>query len=92
MDDVQHERQLHWSRCIQYVYVHFMNTSCIDSIAAVTMYDWFLTFSDEVRIMWKRPMNGAKVLFILNRYIYVAYYITAIMDNFSSHASDKVRM
>ena len=50
----------------------------------VTVYDIVLTFPDEFRIMWKRPITGAKVLFFLNRYLFLVMMVIQTMsDNVS---------
>lgn len=50
---------------------------------AVVIYDWSLTFPDEVRLMWRNKLSGAKVLYFLNRYSAVALFATTVMsDNF----------
>ena len=43
---------------------------------AIAIYDWFLTSSDEIRVVWSRKMTGAKVLFVLNRYLWIAMFVT----------------
>ncbi|CAE6469176.1 unnamed protein product [Rhizoctonia solani] len=46
----------HISRCVSYAGV------------CVLVYDHFLTFSEEVRLIWSRPMNVVSILFLINRY------------------------
>ncbi|TFK78394.1 hypothetical protein K466DRAFT_452776, partial [Polyporus arcularius HHB13444] len=36
---------------------------------ALTLYEIFLTFDREVRLVWQREFNGATLLFLLNRYV-----------------------
>lgn len=48
-------------------------------LAAVTAFDWLVTFSDEIRLMWSRRMTGAKVLFLLNRYLWMISTILQVM-------------
>ncbi|KAF8596179.1 hypothetical protein BDV93DRAFT_611045 [Ceratobasidium sp. AG-I] len=35
---------------------------------ALLVYDHLLTFSDEVRFIWKRPGNPISIMFLINRY------------------------
>ncbi|KAJ1302543.1 hypothetical protein OPQ81_002860 [Rhizoctonia solani] len=46
----------HVSRCTSYAGV------------CVLVYDHFLTFSDEVRLVWNRPTDIVSILFLANRY------------------------
>lgn len=46
------------------------------------IYDWLLTFPDEIRLIWRQKLTGARVLFILNRYSTIALYITGIISDF----------
>ncbi|KAI0338609.1 hypothetical protein BDW22DRAFT_689002 [Trametopsis cervina] len=39
------------------------------AIAALALYDYLLTFSQEIEMIWRRPLTGASVLFMLNRYL-----------------------
>ncbi|KAG8731078.1 hypothetical protein FRC11_005209 [Ceratobasidium sp. 423] len=46
----------HVSRCVSYAGI------------CVLVYDHFLTFSKEVRLVWSRPTNIVSILFLVNRY------------------------
>jgi len=39
------------------------------AFVAVLLYDYALTFGDEVEFIWRQEMNLGKMLFLLNRYI-----------------------
>ncbi|KAI0368193.1 hypothetical protein BV20DRAFT_980856 [Pilatotrama ljubarskyi] len=39
--------------------------------ATLIFYEYFITFGSEVRLIWRRKITGASVLFFLNRYIMV---------------------
>ncbi|TCD65519.1 hypothetical protein EIP91_002527 [Steccherinum ochraceum] len=39
------------------------------SVAALYIYDFFLTFDSEVELMWPSPWNTVKVLYVLTRYL-----------------------
>ena len=47
-------------------------TGCTDILAAVALalyaYDYMLTFSDEVQYIWRRPVTGIKILYLILRY------------------------
>ena len=47
-------------------------------ITAVVVYDWILTFPDEMRLIWRHRWTGAKALFLLNRYLIIVFFVTAI--------------
>lgn len=44
-------------------------------MAAVVIYDWSLTFPDEIRLIWRNKLTRAKVLFLVNRYFFIIFYI-----------------
>lgn len=46
-------------------------------IEVLVIYDWLLTFSDEIRLIWRLRLTGAKLLFVLNRYIFLAASLAA---------------
>ncbi|EPS96176.1 hypothetical protein FOMPIDRAFT_61838, partial [Fomitopsis schrenkii] len=39
-------------------------------------YDYALTFSREVRCIWRRKFTGATMLFLLNRYLFMVYLVS----------------
>ncbi|TFK91078.1 hypothetical protein K466DRAFT_483510 [Polyporus arcularius HHB13444] len=43
--------------------------------AALIVYDQLLTFDREVRLVWRRKVTGATVLFLLNRYFLLARFL-----------------
>ncbi|CEL54322.1 hypothetical protein RSOLAG1IB_06972 [Rhizoctonia solani AG-1 IB] len=46
----------HVSRCVSYAGV------------CLLVYDHFLTFADEVRLVWSRPTNVISIFYLINRY------------------------
>lgn len=43
---------------------------CVTVAGLVTLlYDHFLTFDDEVKLIWKAKMSLPKLLFLFNRYV-----------------------
>ena len=37
--------------------------------AALFIYHYFLTFSEEVKYVWRRKISAVSVLFLVNRYV-----------------------
>ena len=44
-------------------------------IAVLIAYDYLLTIRRESRLFWKRKVNAASLLFFVNRYLAVFYYV-----------------
>lgn len=42
---------------------------------------------DEICLMWRHKLTGAKVLFLLNRYLFIASYAAQIMFDFTLETS-----
>ena len=43
------------------------------------VYDYFITFDLEVSEIWQKRMTGAKILFFLNRYLFlIAQFLTVL--------------
>ncbi|KAI1794911.1 hypothetical protein LXA43DRAFT_93312 [Ganoderma leucocontextum] len=56
------------------------NTNFIGNIittgaAALIGYDYLLTVGRESRLFWKRKVNTASILFFVNRYLALFYYV-----------------
>ena len=47
----------------------------LTNLADVFIYDYVLTFAQEVQLIWGRKITGASVLFWLNRYLTLALVI-----------------
>ena len=56
----------------------------------MVIYDWLLTFADEIHYIWNRKLTGAKVLFLVNRYIFMALVGTVVIVDFMSGESNIV--
>ena len=52
-------------------------------------YEYVITFRREVKLFWRLKVNGASVLFFMNRYIVLIIYILNMMG--FARVSDKVR-
>ena len=59
---------------------------------AVVIFDWVLPFSSERQIMWTRPWTGTKILFLLNRYSFIGFYIPQIMSDIIPQSLGGVRV
>lgn len=57
---------------------------------AVLIYDWILTFPDEIRFIWRPKLTGARVLFLVNRYFFVLFYTSQVVFNFASGFNNTV--
>lgn len=55
------------SRHVRAFHPHLWPTS-LTPISALYLYDFLLTFGDEVRYVWRRRFSGATLLFAVNRY------------------------
>lgn len=56
---------------------------CMFSCITILVYDVVITFKDEVSCVWKRrKLSGATVLFVLNRYSYLASMFFYVLTNF----------
>ncbi|TFK84171.1 hypothetical protein K466DRAFT_602229 [Polyporus arcularius HHB13444] len=49
--------------------------------ACLLYYDYFLTFADEVRVVWKAPWSLATVLFLLIRYGFIVDVTLVLLYN-----------
>ena len=43
--------------------------------SALVVYEYLLTFTQEVSVFWTKRQTGASILFFLNRYLLVMYMI-----------------
>lgn len=60
------------------------------AVTVIIIYDWLLTLSDEVRLVWNGKMTGAKVFFLANRYIYIVSHTIQIVCDQVVGASNSV--
>ena len=58
-------------------------------LVALVFYDYVITLDHEINLFWKRKFTGATILFLLNRYLLVLFYIIDIAS--TEHSSDIVR-
>ncbi|KAI0325606.1 hypothetical protein GY45DRAFT_1260568 [Cubamyces sp. BRFM 1775] len=49
----------------------FISNCALFAEAALIFHEYFITFDSEVRLIWRRRITGASVLFFLNRYIMI---------------------
>ena len=53
----------------------YYTRALIRKLAGLFIYDYVLTFAQEVQLIWGRKITGASVLFWLNRYLTLALVI-----------------
>lgn len=93
--DTQQNSCWYRSRYLQYVGSMSFTSFCLhwrDFFAATVIYDWSLTFGEEYRLMWKRPTTGPKILFFLNRYLFITLYVVQIIWDLDVVVSNQVSM
>ena len=44
------------------------------------VYEYILTFTQEVELLWRRKFTGATLLFLVNRYLLLAYFGQHFID------------
>ncbi|KAH9936021.1 hypothetical protein B0H21DRAFT_758942 [Amylocystis lapponica] len=70
---------------LQQAYINLIQTSnmnnlCLVAAVALYAYDYLLTFSGEVELIWRRKFTGVTVLFVLNRYTGVLLQISELLS------------
>ena len=53
------------------------------AFTALILYDYILTFSQEVRWVWKQKITGASVIFFVNRYFMLVQVALVVTTNFA---------
>ncbi|RDX44273.1 hypothetical protein OH76DRAFT_1487225 [Lentinus brumalis] len=56
---------------------------------AFVVFDYLITFGQEVNLFWKRRFTGATLLFFVNRYVVLLLYTMNISGSASLSASEK---
>ncbi|KAI0765799.1 hypothetical protein BC629DRAFT_1596599 [Irpex lacteus] len=69
-----------WS--IQHIVIHAHVAT-----AALCIYEYFLTLPDEIDLIWRRQMSLAAFLYLVNRYAFV-FYSASGMVQLASLGSD----
>ncbi|TBU43827.1 hypothetical protein BD309DRAFT_959745 [Dichomitus squalens] len=57
---------------------------CVYSTIALFLYDSVITTANEVHCFWGRKLTGAAVLFWLNKYIAMLYFVWGLTTSFNS--------
>ncbi|GJE93317.1 hypothetical protein PsYK624_094760 [Phanerochaete sordida] len=59
-----------------------LDTTLLIELTATTLYlyDYILTFSQEVGCVWNRKFTGASLLFIINRYVVLANRLVRLIQ------------
>ncbi|KAL4247648.1 hypothetical protein ABKN59_007651 [Abortiporus biennis] len=53
---------------VEYFWMAFFGTASYVSMAALAIYDYFITFDQEVQHIWKTKFNLSSTIFVVNRY------------------------
>ena len=48
--------------------------------AGIFIYDYVLTFAQEVELIWGRKITGAAILFVLNRYVTLVWAVMSCIS------------
>ncbi|OJT13584.1 hypothetical protein TRAPUB_9865 [Trametes pubescens] len=60
-------------------YAFFFLDDCANwAESAVVFYEYVISFDDEVRLVWRRKITGASVIFFLNRYLLVLQSVITV--------------
>ena len=60
------------------------------SAPVLILHDYLVTFRQEVNMFWTRKLNGAAILFYLNRYAFITVYAIYQLSTYAP-ISDEVR-
>ncbi|KAH9896100.1 hypothetical protein C8Q73DRAFT_789883 [Cubamyces lactineus] len=74
----------------------FLANVALFAEATLIFYEYGITINNEVRLIWRRKVTGASVLFVLNRYIMIMDNIITLasfpaMSNRNSHLNVPIR-
>ncbi|PIL33869.1 hypothetical protein GSI_03575 [Ganoderma sinense ZZ0214-1] len=58
------------------------------AISALLVYEWVIGFGKEVNLFWKEKVTAATVLFLLNRYAPLVYFLSSFAGN-SAHTDKR---
>ena len=61
------------------------------SALVLILHDYLVTFRQEVNMFWTRKLNGAAILFYLNRYTFITVYAIYQLSTYAP-ISDEVRL
>ncbi len=60
-------------------------------ILVLILHDYLVTFRQEVNMFWTRKLNGAAILFYMNRYAFITVYAIYQLSTYAP-ISDEVRL
>lgn len=72
---------LNWSSLIN---SNFFLSYWIVAFSAVAIYDWALTFGQEVELVWKQRWSLMTILYLIVRYIEIPYIVINLLQNIPS--------
>ncbi|OSC96461.1 hypothetical protein PYCCODRAFT_1441057 [Trametes coccinea BRFM310] len=55
----------------------FIGGCCATAILVLVLYEYVVTFADEIELFWKGKASSASVMFFLNRYLTLLGYLAA---------------
>ncbi|KAL7278224.1 hypothetical protein ACG7TL_008199 [Trametes sanguinea] len=55
----------------------FIGGCCATAILVLVLYEYVVTFADEIELFWKGKASSASVMFFLNRYLSLLGYLAA---------------
>ncbi|PIL30411.1 hypothetical protein GSI_07597 [Ganoderma sinense ZZ0214-1] len=53
-------------------------TNLVTCRPVVVLYEYVITFGVEVDLFWGKEITGASIVFFLNRYLVLAYYLVQL--------------
>ena len=54
------------------------------------LYEYLLTISLEVKVIWKSKISVATILFLVNRYVFIIFWVSHILWSVLTIGSSKV--
>ena len=70
-------------RCVIHSLLNGVTDTLVLNIAVLLFYDLALTFADEVDLIWRRKLNAASMIFIMNRVAVVLTAFVMMSENFA---------
>lgn len=61
--------------------------SCLST--ALWFYDYLLTIGTEVQVIWRKPMTGTALLYLVNRYNFAVFLVCLLIVNTPGNFTNK---
>ena len=82
-------------RALVRIYQQLFSSPCrlvsSEYLAALTLYEYLLTFNAERRVIWGRKLTLPSMLFLLNRYSLWLFSMSTILWNLVDWDTNKVK-